>query len=90
MLMNQHQVIKQVIAVKARHESELLELANVVGVGIGFKEVNQEMTDQIAIIVNVIEKMALVDLAAEDIVPPDLDGVSTDVQEVGQLTAFQS
>jgi hypothetical protein len=86
--MNQHQVIKQVIVVKARHEPELLELANVVGVGIGFKEVNQELTDQIAIIVNVIKKMALVDLAAEDIVPPDLDGVSTDVQEVGQLTAF--
>ena len=86
--MNQDQVIKQAIAVKARRESELLELANVVGVGIGFKEINQELTDQIAIIVNVIEKMALVDLAAEDIVPPDLDGVSTDVQEVGQLTAL--
>ena len=39
-------------------------------------------------IVSVTKKKALSELAVEDVVPAELNGVLTDVQEVGQLKAF--
>jgi hypothetical protein len=86
--MDQNQVIRQITEVKNRHETELLERANVVGVGVGYKEIKHELTDQLALIVSVTEKQALSELAVEDVVPAELNGVLTDVQEVGQLKAF--
>jgi len=85
--MDQKQSIEQVAQVKARHENALLKLANVVGVGVGFKEKNNQLTDQVAVIVNVTQKKALVELADKDVVPSELDGVATDVQEVGKIKA---
>ena len=86
--MDQDQIIRQIAEVKNRYETELFELANVVGVGVGYKEIAHELTDQIALIVSVTEKKALSELAVEDVVPAELNGVLTDVQEVGQLKAF--
>jgi len=86
--MDQNQAIEQVKKVKARHEKALLKLANVVGLGIGFKETNNRLTEQIALIVNVTEKKPLADLSAQDIIPRELDGVVTDVKEVGQIKAL--
>ena len=86
--MNQSEIIEQAMNIKARYEKSLLKLANVIGVGVGFKEINNELTDRIAIIVNVTEKKPLAELSAHDIVPQELDGVITDVQEVGQIKAL--
>jgi len=85
--MDQNQAIEQVRKVKARHEQALLKRANVVGLGIGYKETNDKSTEQIALIVNVTEKKPLADLSAQDVIPPELDGVVTDVQEVGHIKA---
>ncbi len=86
--MEQNLAIRQVREVKARHEKALLKLANVVGLGVGFKEIKNTTTTQIALIVNVTEKKALIDLAAKDIIPPQLDDIVTDVQEVGHIKAY--
>ncbi len=86
--MEKNPTIEQARQVKARHEKALMKLANVVGVGIGLKERDNKVTDQLAIIVNVKEKKALSDLIPEDVVPSELDGVAVDVQEVGQIRAF--
>ena len=85
--MDQNQAIEQVKKVKVRHEKALLKLANVVGLGIGLKETGNKSTGQIALIVNVTEKKPLTDLSAQDIIPPEIDGVVTDVQEVGHIKA---
>lgn len=79
-------MIEQIRRIKAQHQAHLLSLANVVGVGIGFKQINDQFTDQPALIVSVRRKLPLTDLAPADIVPPQIDGVLTDVQEIGQLT----
>jgi len=86
--MKQQQAIEQVKQVKARHQAALLKLANVVGVGVGFKEKNNQWTDQLALIINVTQKKPLADLAPEDVVPLEIDGIITDVQEVGQIKAL--
>ena len=86
--MKQKKAIEEVKQVKRRYEKTLLKLANVVGVGIGFKEKAGQWTEQIALIANVTEKKALADLSPSDVVPPKLAGVTTDVQEVGQIRAL--
>lgn len=82
------QLMERVRQVKTRYEKTLLELANVVGVGIGLKEIDHQITDQVAIIVNVSQKLPLIQLDPNEVVPTELDGVLTDVQEVEEFSAF--
>ena len=86
--MSQNEAVERVLAVKRQHEQELLAQPNVVGVGIGFKSEHGQLTDTLAVIVNVIHKKPLDDLTQEDILPVELDGVPVDVQEVGSIKAF--
>ena len=79
-------MIEQIRQVKARYQTQLLKLANVEGVGVGFKQINRQITDQLALIVNVSRKVPLTQLAPDDVVPPHIDGVATDVQEMGHFT----
>lgn len=87
--MEQHEAIDRVLRVKARYELELLKLPNVVGVGIGFKYKNGRVTEEVVLIVNVIDKKPLAELAAQDIIPAELEGVPVDVQEVGPMRAYE-
>ena len=59
--------------VRNKYEAELLNLANVVGVGIGLKETNGQFTDQLAVIVNVSQKKPLSQLAPADVVPTEIE-----------------
>jgi peptidoglycan hydrolase-like protein with peptidoglycan-binding domain len=68
-------------AVRERGEG-LLKMKNVVGVGSGFK--NGRTTP--AVVVLVEKKVAESELETSDLVPPQIDGVVTDVVEVGELT----
>lgn len=86
--MVQDQSTERVAVVKARYEKDLMELANVIGVGVGFKYKDGLPTDDLAVVVNVTEKKPLAELAPADVVPKELDGVPTDVQEVGRIRAL--
>jgi hypothetical protein len=74
--------------VKTRHEGRLMRKANVVGVGIGFRRRHGKLTDEPAIVVSVTHKVPRSKLKAEDVVPPELDGVPVDIEAVGQLRAL--
>jgi hypothetical protein len=80
--------IDEIQQVKANHQQQLLELANVVGVGIGYKETGAQFTKHLALIVNVSQKLPLTALDPADVVPPQIDGVLTDVQETGPIRAL--
>jgi hypothetical protein len=86
--MSQNQAIEQVKKIKARYEKELMKLANVVGVGVGFKHKNGRPTNEVALVVNVSEKKPSADLSKQDLVPSELEGVPVDVQEVGKIKAL--
>lgn len=75
---------------KALHEYELLAKNNVVGVGVGYKESHGVLTDDIAVVVLVERKKPLAALQPEDLIPRDLEGMKTDVIEVGFLQANQT
>jgi hypothetical protein len=67
--------------VKARVEPELMELANVVGCGLGEKEGR----DVIKVFVS--RKLPESELDPRDNVPKNVDGFETDVEEIGEVTA---
>lgn len=64
---------------------KLLSLKNVVGVGIGFKNVGEESTGEPAFIVYVEKKIRSSDLHRSHIVPKKINGLDTDVVEIGRV-----
>ncbi len=86
--MNMEQQIAQIKAVKARYQDELLRKPNVVGVGIGYTEVGGQQTDQLGLIVMVKKKQPAAQLTPQDRIPKEIEGVITDVKEVGTLKAM--
>jgi hypothetical protein len=78
---------EKALAVKRVHQDTLLAKANVVGVGIGLRQQGGERGGDVALIVMVKSKVPEDELAPEDIVPEEIDGVPVEVQEVGDIRA---
>jgi hypothetical protein len=55
-----------------------------VGIGIAYK--GGEPTQEMALVVMVTQKMPVAQLADNDVLPQDLDGVRVDVQATGGFT----
>ena len=68
-------------SVKTKVEPDLMELANVIGCGIGEKEGKR------VIKVFVSVKLPESELNPQDVVPKTIDGHETDVEEIGEVTA---
>jgi hypothetical protein len=81
--------LEEVRRVKAAHVEALLGKKNVVGCGVGYREVGGVTTDELAVIVSVVKKVPTEQLAPRDLVPESLEGVKTDVQETGVIRALQ-
>jgi hypothetical protein len=64
-------------------------LSNIVGWGIGEKVVGGRYTGQTAVKVYVIEKAAADDIEEEALVPSEINGLPTDVEEVGEVKALR-
>jgi len=82
--------LEDVRRVKAEHEKALLGKANVVGCGVGYREVAGVRTDELAVIVSVVKKIPQHQLAPSDHVPESLEGVRTDVWETGTFRSLQA
>jgi hypothetical protein len=77
-------------AVKRAHEEELMTFANVVAVGIGLRSVGGHFTEEVAIVVSVVEKYPDDELDPSDLIPREIEGVPIDVQKTGPLIAGAS
>lgn len=82
-------IFQQIYQVQSLVQFVLLQLPNVVGVAVGYKESHGVITDQPALVVLVEEKKPDAALSPEDRIPPEINGVRTDVYEVGRLVAQQ-
>lgn len=67
------------------HRHRLLQLPNVTGVGVGYKEVGGKPTGDLSIVVFVEKKIPRQGLGFQEIVPEDVDGARTDVIETGRI-----
>jgi hypothetical protein len=79
---------EKIRAVRRAYEDELMAKANVVGVGVGYRQRSGERTGELALVVMVDKKVPEALLAPEDVIPTSLEGVPVDVQEVGEIRAF--
>lgn len=86
--MSQEDRIAQATAVQTRYEDMLLRLPNVVGVGVGLIYQGGSPTGEVGLVVMVERKLPAAQLASAERIPPELDGVRVDVQEVGAISAF--
>ena len=73
---------EQILKVKEDAEARLRTIPGVHAVGIGRKVVAGEPTDELCIVVFLVEKKPLDRLAPEEVVPPEIDGVRTDIVEM--------
>ncbi|MCJ7512388.1 MAG: S1 family peptidase [Anaerolineales bacterium] len=75
----------RVAQAKAAYQAVLLAKPNVVGVGTGYRTVGKRLTDQVCLVTLVRRKVPLAGLEVQALVPTEIDGVPTDVLEVGDL-----
>jgi hypothetical protein len=78
-------IYERIRAVKKAYEKELMDKANVVGVGIGLRRQGGMRTDEVALVVMVRQKVPLDQLSPDDVIPGEIEGVIVDVQEVGDI-----
>jgi hypothetical protein len=81
--------MEEVRRVKAQFTDLLLAKSNVVGCGVGYKEVAGTRTGELCVVVSVAQKVSRGQLAPEHLVPQALEGVRTDVQETGVIRALR-
>jgi len=79
--------IKQV---KDTHKQEILSKPHVIGVGTGYKVSNGVRTGELCLVTLVRRKMPLAGLSPQEVVPKSLNGVPTDVIEIGDVRALQA
>ncbi len=72
-------------AVRTKYQPWLLSKANVVGVGVGLRHADARRTDELGLVVMVKQKLPLDQLAPEDVIPAEIDGVPIDVKQVDIL-----
>ena len=81
---------EEIVQVKEASKNNLLNMQNVVGVGVGYKVQGGEQTDDHAVVVMVSRKLPLPALSSQAILPKNVEGVKVDVIEVGYLRALQA
>lgn len=82
--------VTRIMEVRRKYEKELLEKENVVGLGVGYRERDGKLVeDEVVLSVLVCQKVAPDQLEPDDLIPPVLDGVRTDVVEVLKLRALK-
>ncbi len=85
--MNESAILRA-MDVKARYEASLMKKANVVAVGVGFRQRGGEQTYEVALVVSVTRKLPPAQLSPQDLIPDRIEDVPVDVRETGTIRAF--
>jgi hypothetical protein len=79
---------KRIMEVMQAHKGELLTKPNVVGVAVGFRQVEGISTETLALVVMVDHKIPENLLTPEQQIPMTIEGIPIDVQEIGEISAY--
>ncbi len=77
-------------AEKERHTKELMSLSNVVGVGVGRKPAAGQGLYDLTIVVYVRKKVQASELDTKDMIPAEINGIPTDVIEIGEPVNYDA
>src|SRR5690625_47604 len=81
--------IEEVRKVLKEVRPRLMNKANVTATGIGYKRIDNRMTDKLSIICSVEIKTSVDKIGAEDLIPEEIESVPTDVNPTGLFRTFQ-
>lgn len=81
---------KRLMAIKKQYQFELLRKKNVIGVGIGYKATGGKITDELSLVSLVQNKVDSAELSTADLVPREIQGVITDVVQIGKVVAYKA
>lgn len=76
---------KRLKQIKEKYEAKLLSLPHVVGVGIGIQRRKGRSIKRLCLKVYVQKKLSKNSLRKNEIVPEELEGIETDVEEIGRV-----
>lgn len=82
-----NQKVRKASEVQAKYANQLMSKPHVVGVAIGHPTKNGVTSSEVGVIVMVDQKVPADQLAPQDLIPKQLDGVPVDVQETGGFSA---
>lgn len=68
-----------------KRELEIYKYPNVVGLGASYRMKAGKPTDELCLVVYVEKKVPAAQLSKRDIIPKEIDGVKTDVVEMGRI-----
>ena len=77
----------RIMEVMKVHKGDLLSKPNVVGVAVGFRQVEGKSTETLALVVMVDHKVPDNLLSPDQQIPVTIDGIPIDVQEIGEISA---
>jgi hypothetical protein len=80
-------LLSQFLETQRRFQRELMAKGGVVGVGIGYKNAEEGERGEMAIVAMVEQKKPKAAIDSENLIPSQLDGIKTDVIEVGVIRA---
>ncbi len=80
----------EISRVKEAHKEALMAMPNVIGVGMGYKVSEGVRTEELCLVTLVRQKVPPAALQAEALVPKVIEGVRTDVIEIGEVRALQT
>lgn len=82
--------LDEIRKVKNQYKKELMAIPNVIGVGTGYKNAKGLATDKACLVTLVRQKLPKSALSSSDLVPSEINGIKTDVIEVGNIQLQQT
>ena len=82
--------LNEIFTVKNDHKDLFLSKQNVIGLGAGYKNKEGSNTGDLCLVTLVTRKVPKVDISAADLVPEEINGIKTDVIEVGWVRTLAS
>lgn len=76
---------QRIVAIQARHETELLGYPNVVGVASGIRTKGGKPTGERCLVIYVERKIPRDKLGEREILPSEIEGIPVDVVEAGRV-----
>ncbi len=86
--MSQDEKTAKAKLVQNKYTEMLLKIPHVMGVAVGLEKKGSTYTGEVCLVVMVDRKRPASELAPNEVIPSELDGVKVDVQEIGIPTAY--
>ena len=77
--------MKSIYQILQRNRKKILDMDNVVGVGVGYKKKGGEPTEEEAVVIFVNKKVTKGNLRSHQVIPDKIEDTKTDVIEIGEM-----